>query len=306
MRLAVCATLDRTYASIDYGGAGLGVYGDNMFTLGDVQLTPVDLSNGAYFLIVAPQSVIGSGALDDFADFKRRLGFEVEVISIETVEIVIADGDRSKKIRALEQARRATYGERFRYVLLVGPHSVIPFRFMAPYNVKPVDCRPGEGWPSDWYYADLISDFDTNGNGCLGDGIWSKPEDLQEGYSPDVLALHATVAVGRLPFAAPEVVRAVLTNSIGFEQQAGDFKRRTMAAMSMMSLKARCWEPPDDPAGSYKDCNDTSTDGAYLAEAMQSDFLAPAGYSMTPFYENEHPPTGLSPSHTISPKPHDP
>jgi Peptidase family C25/Concanavalin A-like lectin/glucanases superfamily/PQQ-like domain len=289
--------------TIDYGTAAPGAYTNIAFSLSDALPTATDLANGAYFLIVAPQSIIGSGVLDEFAAYKRRLGFQVEVISTQTVNSSFSGATISDKIRALEKARRTSYGSRFKYVLLVGPHSSIPFRFLAPYNIKPADCHPGEGLASDWYYADLISSFDTNGNGCLGDGIWSKPEDRKAGYVPDVLNLRATVAVGRLPFSSPSAVRTALTNSMSFEQQAGNFKHRTMAAMSMMDLKARCWDPADNPSGAYTNCSDYNTDGAYLAETLQNDVLNPGGYSMTPFYENEHPATGSSPSHTISPQP---
>ena len=187
--------------TINFGTAPGGTYLKNIFTLGDPKPYAVDSSNGDYFLIVAPQQMIGDGTLNDFVDFKYRLGFQVDLRSLELISSAFTGADIGDKIRNLEKSLLSQYGSRFRYVLLVGPNSVIPHRFFAPYNLKVSDCTPGTGLPTDWTYADLTSNFDSNGNGCLADGIWSDPTKRGAGYIPDSgIAFNPNVSVGRLPY----------------------------------------------------------------------------------------------------------
>src|SRR5207244_7486583 len=171
--------------TIDYADAGPDTYDNNVFTVGDLKPVVSNPVAGTYYLIVAPQAVIQDGALDAFVDFKRRLGFTVEIISVEKIDTTVAGASRLLRVRNLEIARRQTYGSRFRYVMLVGPDSVIPFAKLAlgftgytggmTPTVKLNACQNPDanavGYKySEWPYADLVSDFDSNGNGCLGDG----------------------------------------------------------------------------------------------------------------------------------------
>lgn len=294
--------------TLDYGGAAAANYTGIDFTFGDPKPYVVDSSTGPYFLIIAPQAAINAGALSDFVDFKARLGFQVEVQSVEDVQKNFSGATLPAKIRALELARRSSYGSRFRYVLLIGPHSVIPHTFFQPYSISNTDCKAHPGLPTDWYYADLTSSFDTNGNGCLADGYWSKPSKRAAGYTPDSVGWNPTVAVGRLPFSSPTAIKTALTNILGFEEQAGSFKRNTLLAASMMDNNGRCWNPPKDPSGAYTQtgCDHVwngSTDGSYLDEYMMSHVINPKGYNGKVFYENDHPATGYSPAHVISPQP---
>jgi hypothetical protein len=294
--------------TLDYGGAAAADYSGIVFTFGDPKPYVVDPLNGSYFLIIAPQAAISAGALNDFVDFKTRLGLQVEVQSVESVQRDFSGATLPNKIRALELARRASFGSRFRYVLLIGPHSVIPHTFFQPYSLSTAECQANPGLPTDWYYADLTSNFDTNGNGCLADGYWSDSSKRAAGYTPDSVGWNPTVAVGRLPFSSPTAIKTALANILGFEEQAGGFKRNTLLAASMMDNKGRCWNPPGDPNGAYTQMNcdhvwNGSTDGSYLTEYMLSHFLNPDGYNGKTFYENDHPASGSSPAHVISPQP---
>ncbi len=295
--------------TVDYGAAGPGTYTSTVFTFGDAKPYVLDPLQGPYFIVVAPQAIINSGALADFVDFKQRLGFQVEVISTETINSSFGGADLRAKIRNMEIARRGAYGSRFKYLLLVGPHSVIPMAFINPYTISTADCTMNPGLPTDWPYADITSNFDSNGNGCLADGIWSDPAKRVGGYTPDSgIAFNASVAVGRLPFSSANAVRTALGNSMGFEKQAGSFKRKMIGAAAMMDLKGRCWMTPTVMASSYTEdgCDRVDhwgTDGSYLIEVMQNNFLNADAYSVTPFYETDHPATGSSPSHLISPQP---
>jgi hypothetical protein len=317
--------------TLDYGAAGAGIYPNNVFALGDALPYPVDTLYGPYFLIIAPQQIIDADALDEFVDFKFRQGFTVEVISIETIDASFGGSNLRDKIRALEQARLATNGSRFRYVMLVGPDSVIPYvQLLVGFSGKDGDGHTdldaclaapsnqninAEGIKlkySDWYYADLVSNFDSNGNGCLLDGLGIDPKQTPyaPGYAPDAWpTFQATVAVGRIPFKTADAVRNALANSMGFEQQSQSFKRRTLHAMSNVFLHGQSWVPKDDPGGSYqpcpveganKNCKSYTADPAYVSEYARTSFLNAQSYLSTIFYESAKPPDA---SPVVSPQP---
>lgn len=250
--------------TLDYGAAPGGIYPENTFTLGDALPYPADTRSGPYYQIIASQDIINSGALDEYRDFKVRQGFAVSVKSVESIATTYPPGPLRDKIRAFEQDQLATYGSRFQYVLLVGWDDVIPFiRFTPWFNGRDKEDQPDFKaclYPeteeikikySEWMYVDLVSDFDSNGNGCPLDGMSGHPvdDDFAPGYRPDAMPeYHLTVSVGRIPFNTPTKVKHALRNSMRFEQQSGDFKGSTLHAMSQPNLKGRYWTPEHVPA----------------------------------------------------------
>ena len=270
---------------LTFGTAGAGTYGSNLFTMTDNRPALVDQSNAPYFLIIAPQATIAQGALDDFVAYKQRLGFQVEVESVEFAIANTSGGNPTEHIRALEINRLNTYGGRFGYVMLVGSDQTIPFGRLDAGALTKYDCLSNIGWPSDWVYADLTSNWDTNGNHCMGDGIFGDPSvQAKNGYVPDNGNLfNLTVAVGRIPFDNPDTVRSVLQNSISFEMAPSDLKRQALLSMSMMDLHGQCY---DTNQGKYGPCY-SGTDGAYLGQALSTKVLAPNGMGVYPMYENQ-------------------
>jgi outer membrane protein assembly factor BamB len=317
--------------SLDFGASPGGMYADNLFAMGafpGAQPVANTLERGPYYLIITSTAMKESGALDEYVAFKRRMGFSVEVKSIESIASTYPGATLRDKIRSLEIERKAApaFSERFRYLLLVGTDSVIPFaaRFAIYFNgkdsvgnVDPDACSAGpspssenanlEGltikW-SDWPYADLHSDFDSNGNGCLLDGILmaDNPTSPAPGYAPDVLPYlwWADVAVGRIPFDDAGIVETVLANSMGAEQQSQDYKARTLSAMSYTRLQGQYWYPKNNIFGTYFPCPSSNAandrcqgyteDMADVSEDARSAFLESLGYSLTTLYEGNKAP----------------
>jgi hypothetical protein len=284
--------------TLDYGSAGPGSYPDNIFTLADVAPANLDAPYGPVYLIVAPFDVIQAGALDDFMAFKRGQGFAIGAVSLETVDATYSGATRLERIRALEKSYLTTYGDRFKFVLLVGPDSAIPYARLtigatgASGTVCPNPDNVNFKY-SDWMYVDLQSNFDSNGNGCYADGIRTKPGDKVGGYVADSgILFKADVALGRIPFDEPNTVRNILKNSAGFEKQSEAYKQRVLLGMSMLALKGyfygqvcsnnwgdHCVPPSDNASANY--------DLTLLGEAMQNDYLDLNGFTSTYFYENE-------------------
>lgn len=289
--------------TIDYGTAGGGDYPGNTFTLGDPNPQHLAAPYGPVFLIVAEQHVIDSGALDEFRDFKIGQGYAVSVRSVEDADANYPGPTRLERIRAMEQDYLQTYGHRFQFVMLVGTDSVIPYARLpigatgAPGTTCPTT-DPLNFKYSDWMYVDLQSNFDSNGNGCYADGLRTNPDKLVNGYTPDGgIQFKADVVLGRVPFNAPNTVRTMLRNSIGFEQQSEAYKKRTLMSMSMLALKGyfngeecndhwseHCVPPTPNDQRNY--------DLALLAEEMKEDFLDQHSFQTTVFYENEDPLAG--------------
>ncbi len=270
---------------IDYGSAGGGTYPSNLFTITDVRPELIDQSNAPFFLIIAPATVINNGGLTDFVDYKRRVGYQVEVESIEFAVASFPGASKLEHIRNLEINRLNTYGARFRYVLLVGSNDTLPFGRINAGALFASDCHNDPGWPTDWFYADLTSNWDTNGNGCFGDGIFGDHSVQQShGYTADSIDVyHLTVAVGRLPFDDAGVVHNVLQNSMAFENSSSDVKRLALLSMSMTDLHGQCWNSKNSQ---YVPCN-AGTDGGFLGEAMTKNILTPNHILPIRLYENQ-------------------
>jgi len=320
--------------TIDFGNAGAGTYPENTFILKDALPYVVDSLYGPYFLIVTSQEIIDSGALDAFVSYKQWLGFTTEVISVEEVDASFEGSNRLERIRSLEKARFNLQGNHFhQYLMLVGDRSVIPFaQFTLWFNgyeaeesvVIDLDACLAEtpaGIPyelSDWYYSDLVSNFDSNSNGCLLDGVRIGKDGVAAapGYTPDTWPnFQATVAVGRIPFNSETVVRSVLSNTMGFEKQSQPFKNRTLFAASNYWLKGQYWVAQNWPNGVHlpcpvpegetvdfnsHTCAKNTEDAAIYVEDLKANFLNIQDYNTTILYEDIKAP-GSSP--VISPQP---
>ena len=131
----------------------------------------------------------------------------MDVYSVENASANFPGTQLHDRIRNLEIARRNTYGSRFRYQLWSDRTALSRTPAWLPGHFSPLlisdpqtQCRGFlGGWTTDWYDADLASNWDSNNNGCLGDGMFGDPSKSQQnGYQPDSGVLwQADIAVGR-------------------------------------------------------------------------------------------------------------
>jgi len=287
-----------------------GAYTQNNFLLGDTAgythyQDAVDYAlrgpEGPYYLIIASRHVIDySLGLQEFVQFKSLQGFHVEVVSLkqvdETYQGILGIPHR---IRQLELDRRAVYGDRFQYLLLIGTQTQIPHvRLALNADEEPPCTSTGLSWGykgnwkySDWYYVDLVSNFDSNGNGCLADGV--KGKDFAAGYTPDQgIQFAPTVAVGRIPFDGPNAVTQVLQNSMRMEKQG--FSPKATLAMSAVALEGFTYDdkgntvPCEGQWFLWSKCVPVDAtrnyDGAVLGEAMKI-YLEMHNFDVETLYE---------------------
>jgi hypothetical protein len=306
-----------TGASITFRGSPAGTYTGNTLNLRDPAPTPLQNSGGPYFLIIAKDSM--TTALQNFVNYKTRLGFDVEVVTTEWINAHMSGANISEKVRNLELNRRSSIGSRFQYLLLVGSNNTIPVRRFSVYAKSQAECIADPGEPTDWYYADLTDNFDSNGNGCLADGIWTIESNLETGYTPDSgITFSSALSLGRLPFESADLLTRYLNSAMSFEQSTTDYKKRALLAGSMFILHGRCWWPQNTPASmggqwylyEQDKCDlvwgdrNPNDDASVMMERIRNQVLIPTGFTtITTLYENEHPATGHSPAINISPQP---
>ena len=283
--------------TIDFGAVGAGTYSDNIFKLSDATPRAVDTSFGPLFLVVATQPMLSSGALDDFIAYKARLGFTMTTASIESIETTYTTGNRQDRIRAYEQSLYATYSSRFQYALFVGStDKTMPPAHLWSYSTymdKTLCADPTQkGFRySDWYFVDLVSNFDSNKNGCLMDGSWTSAPSA--GYIRDTAPwFRRDVAVGRVPFDDAPTVRKVLNNSMDFERQAQSYKTKALLAMSQLAMKG--YDANGVPCGAWtiNHCatpnTTTNFDMSVLGDKIKKDIFDQLNnYSVKAYYEND-------------------
>jgi len=208
---------------------------------------------------------------DDLAELlraRRLQGFATRSISTTELDRSVAGRDLAEKVQRWLRDRWTAVdddGEPV-YALLVGRGDAIPVRDIGWHDN---DHRDPDGpgwypaWPTDWYYADLDSGWDANGNGFHGellrcppgmtypdpeadDGVRDCPEagsltregpfgalrGPEDDFVPDI-------AVGRLAVNTPAEVRAAVRSALAAEADGGAAKHRALLAGAFRSFEGR-------------------------------------------------------------------
>ncbi len=246
-------------------------------TFVDTDARPVARAFDRHYLIVHAGDVRSSD-LWPLVEQKRAQGYQVEIISTSVIDSNVAGRDLAEKIRNWLKDRWQTYSPAPIYALLVGRADVIPVRDVA-WNSEdlpdPASPSFSPAWPTDWYYADLDSDWDKNGNDFFGEDLncyWRHNADCP----PDRNDLEgpyggpgnddnwtAEIAIGRLGVSTPAEVRAALAGAVTFERSGSPDKRAAVLGGGMWGWDGRSWITDDDGSnGRYIAGNADGSDGA--------------------------------------------
>jgi outer membrane protein assembly factor BamB len=258
---------------------------------------------GPRYLIVTSAAVVP--VLNDFIAYKRLLGYYVLVKTVENLDASGTGANRRDRIRNYEISLKSGLGG-LSYVLLIGTDTTIPFLKMGVFGEDAyrhpwqhadscgfIPSAPNTcGWPSDWYYVDLTSNWDSNGDGFLGEAFWPEHSTDRVDNPP---GFNVDVALGRLLMDNPISVQTALHASMHFERDGGLWKKNVLMAGAMMEYDGRYWDPADNTiTGTYQ--TSYKTDNGVLMERAWTDFLSTRGFMATRLYEKQHPPTGYVPS----------
>lgn len=151
--------------------------------------TSVNLQDWAEYIIVCPKAF--SKDLERLAAYRRLKGYTTKVCAIEDIladpkyingDTISGINDEAGKLRAFLADAYVNRGTR--YVLLAGKYPAMPIRYGYSYDTFNF---PDHKIPSDLYFADLNSSWNTTNSGFYGMKV-------------DNLDYHSEIAIGRIPF----------------------------------------------------------------------------------------------------------
>lgn len=199
---------------------------------------------------------------------KQAQGFRLSTVSTADLLRAGEGRDLAARIHHWLEAEWQAADDAPVYALLVGRGDKIPFRDVGWLdNDHRQIGSPGyfPAWPTDWYYADLDSDWDADGDGFHGEFMGCRPgdhfpdRDAPEGRRdcPEAGSLsregpfgalrtaeddfQAEIAVGRIALNQPGEVRAALAASVAAEAGGHDARRRALALGAFWSFAGSSW-----------------------------------------------------------------
>ncbi len=218
------------------------------------------------YVIITTPTIESSGVLNSFINWKESIGNTVAVVNTQWISDNFSGEDLQEKIRNFLADSASSWG--IEYVLFIGHQNDIPMRKCYPY---PYNHSPSEDkyWPwTDYYYADLIGDWDADGDGYYGE------------RGDDNVDFYAEVYVGRIPTSDISKISTILLKSIEFENGKGKlWKHNTLLLGAFSNFQN------EDNSGRNE------TDGATLMEEMKTDIFN-TGWNNYTMYEKE----GVDPS----------
>ena len=224
-----------------------------------------------YVIITTNEIKKNSKALNEFINFLKYRGFNPLIITED--DYGYENGiERVLNIRNWLREHYQTYG--IKYVLLIGDPNPNPSIDEYCDSIPMLMCYPRLGatyyeeCPTDYIYADLTGDWDSNKNGYYGD-----PEDNVD-FDPEVF-------VGRIPVYNHDytTLDSILEKIMKYENTYGDWRKRVLMPVAIANY--------ENESGYQIE----RTDGRDLPKYVVEDILKPNGFSWFVMYERE----GLSP-----------
>ncbi len=215
-----------------------------------------------YAIITTSAIQAASSELVNFAAHKAAQGFDVHVVTEGSWGGGTGDA-AAENIRAWLQAHYLD--DNLEFVLLIGdpsptasdPTTAVPMKMLWPrFGVG----DPQES-PSDWYYADLTSNWDADGDGHYGE------------YYGDFGAIdrYAEVLVGRIPYYGIESdLDVILAKTIEYELEepgSTDWRRNVLLPMK---------------------ASDDWTAGYPLGERIRGEILVPRSWPSHRVYDDDY------------------
>ena len=216
------------------------------------------------YVIITTDELVNS--VKSLEIWKKYLGFSVETITLSWITDNYQGVDSQEQIRNFLIDKYGEWG--IEYVLFVGSRNTIPMREV--YTI-PTEFEEGYGsLYTDFYYADLTGDWDSDNDGLFGE------------YSHDDVDFHAEINIGRIPCDEPELVQAVCKRSVMFESDRGSWKKDVLLLGSVIYY---------NNLESFNHVYERS-DGATLMEECCTDIFEPKDFNCVCMYEKE----GIRPS----------
>jgi hypothetical protein len=197
-------------------------------------------------------------AFDSLMLWKNSIGFSTRIVSIDTIYAQYPGSDNADRIRNFLIDKYLSWG--IQYVLLGGNVDAIPMKICFP------DSEHNFYTPTDYYFAELTDDWDSDGDGFYGE------------YDQDSIGFVPEVLVGRFAYNDYDTLESICRKTVNYEMDTGTWKTNALLVAAFSNFEN------EDGLG-WPDC-----DGAVLMEALKDSILS--GWQYTRMYEE----AGLCPS----------
>ncbi|MGB9763400.1 MAG: C25 family cysteine peptidase, partial [Minisyncoccia bacterium] len=238
------------------------------------------ISQDSYdLLIITSKKIKESNILEYYKSFKINQGYKIYEIEVENIEKSYSGLDLPEKIRNYLKDFYQKYN--IKYLLLIGePYNfkfqtsnstggTIPMRYCYPdpKNHNRIEDTDKDGAvPTDYYYADLTGDWDSDRDGNFGE------------YNEDKVDFENELIVGRIPFDDVSVIEEILSRSIKFEKEELNKENKKILMAGDIYT--------------YGENNCDRVDSALFFENVWDDFLKDRNFERKTLYEKD----GLKPS----------
>ena len=221
-----------------------------------------------YVIITTNAIAAGSSKLSDFVAHKEAKGYTVEIVTEDDYGRVTGQppNGTAEKIRQWLIYNYLT--KHIEYVLLIGnPDPDDPSSGSDPVGDAPMKmCWPVSSnsyeTPTDYFYADLTGNWDLDADTYFGE--------YNDDSGSGGVDFAIEVYVGRIP---------VYTNIAGWATTLDNILQKII---DYENASEQAWRQAALLPMSF---SDASTDGAYLAERMKSDYLNGHGYTSHTLYQ---------------------
>jgi len=202
------------------------------------------------FIVIVNDNAM-AGAVADFVSWKKTIGFNMMVVTLDHIYSNYTGIDEADMIRnfLIDEFVNGV----LHYVLLVGDTDVLPTRILYSHQQAKYSA-----YAADYYYANMMtSNWDLDGDDKWGEFKVSDT-DPQDNFDP----VH-DIVVSRIPENNPDIVANICNNIVDFEKDTGAWKKKMLMLSGFM---------------------DSLTDGAVMSEMVESDILKPNGWTAKKLY----------------------
>ncbi|MDD4309117.1 MAG: C25 family cysteine peptidase [Candidatus Cloacimonetes bacterium] len=183
--------------------------------------------------------------LATWVSFRESQGLVVTFTDIATALSTGIGGTEEAKLRSY--LRNEYLGNSFSYLLLVGDYNTVPTAFLTP------EPDGFETVPSDFFFSDLSSNWDSDNDGKLGEySTGFMNQDYEVDFTPEVF-------VGRISTNSSSQVANIASRIVAFEQSSAAWKNKNLfpAAYSNYNGEPEPLMPATDSATYSEFCINT-------------------------------------------------
>jgi len=204
-------------------------------------------------------------ALAPWVAFRQSQGCIVDYVSISDAISQGSGTDNATRLRSYLQAAYQTAP--FEYLLLVGDYDTVPVIYTTP------EPDGSETVPTDFFYGDLSSNWDSDNDGKIGEySTGFQNQDWEIDFTPEAY-------VGRISTNSATQVAAIANRIVAFEQNTSAWKNNNLLPAAFLNYQGE----PEAPM--------MATDGATFMEYERNTTLH--NMANTTMYEQE----GVVPSY---------